>query len=205
MGYDLISLAVEREEEGSGRDYLAEATKELDAIAKEKEFKALSVTEQIAVMASITFEGSRSWPNGKYFRWNMYYWPLVLKLAKIYGWHPMGTDGSATYNAILAEDKEIAKKLTDEWEGGYTGNARQIVTAKDAQALGVALEKALPDIPDHQIDFPNPVMMSAEDFLESLTFAANAEGDPLTYFSGVAKEKLKQFIGFCKKGDFQIT
>jgi hypothetical protein len=55
-------------------------------------------------------------------------------LAKSYGWKPAGT---AHPNI----------KKVETWGGGYISNDEQLVKAKDAQAWGAALKKAMEEAP----------------------------------------------------------
>ena len=84
-------------------------------------------------------------------------WGRALDLAYIYGCQPAGTEPGGVY---LNPDFTNVDGTPLEWEGGYETSDLQIVTAQDARAIARALEKALPDIPDHD-DMPTPEQVKA--------------------------------------------
>ena len=96
-------------------------------------------------------------------------------LAYKYGWKPMGTKAPEIYGPCVTLD----------WEGQYYSNNHQIVTRNDAAAMADALESALDDIPDSD---------GGEDWKSNLFIA----------FSGDGKQQLRDFIKFCRNGDFVI-
>lgn len=108
-------------------------------------------------------------------------WVRVLSLGIFYGWHPMGTR--------VPSMTEIHGYHTDYWDGTYLTNDGQIVVAEDALSLARALEKALDDIPDFNLE---------HDSLEPGTL------NIFEYFAGDRKEQLVNFIKFCKLGSFLI-
>ena len=70
-------------------------------------------------------------------------WRLLLALTSVYGWKPQGT---------LAPDPEYVDDEPSQvipWDGRYAPPACQRMTEGDARAMADALERALPDIPDH--------------------------------------------------------
>jgi hypothetical protein len=137
---------------------------------------------------------------GQSIHWNTYQWPLLLRLAKEYGWKPQGT----TKPYWEGEPGE------PEWEGGYTSNDQQVVAADDALGLAIALEKALPDIPDHEVSGARGGAVVLEEHIEEtllreLRIAQEAQGNMFAAFSGGSKLRLAEFISFCRSGGFIIS
>ena len=83
------------------------------------------------------------------FRWNIYDWQPLLRLATDYGWTPEGTDIPPWYTG--AERKEIIARMPD-YKKNYTGNDGQVITASDAAKIANALKISLDDIPDFEVD-----------------------------------------------------
>jgi hypothetical protein len=67
-------------------------------------------------------------------------WGSLLRMAYSYGWEPAGTQPGPVYGD--------SDRL---WDGDYFTNSGQVLTNEDAAALADALERALLDIPDHEI------------------------------------------------------
>lgn len=145
--------------------------------------------------------------NGKdYLRANISLWPRILNLAFIYGWIPKGTITDKSRNP----DKP--------WDGNYLSNYGQCVTAEDASEIAEALEKAILEIPGVNItDEDDPLIsristgMTPEAFIDSLFQDANYDitqdnkSELLSYFSHPAyKQRLKEFIYYCRVGSFTI-
>jgi hypothetical protein len=114
------------------------------------------------------------------------WWSRMLTLAQQYGWQPQGTEPP---DPMWEWDGDPAT-----WEGSYWPAVGQQVSAADAQALGEALERALPDIPDHDalrdtglapyrgyLDVPIPAGTTALELL-----------------SGEGKRISRQFIEHCR-------
>ena len=122
------------------------------------------------------------------FHFDIFRWSAVLTLARNNGWEPAGT--------IFEDDPD--------WQGHYDTNEGQLVTAVDAARLADALERALPDIPDHdalehktrEVDLPGLGPTRLIDARENLS--------PIELFSGDRKEQLRKFILYCRAGSFQI-
>jgi len=129
--------------------------------------------------------------DGGRFRWNVTSWPLLLELAQQYGWEPQGT--------TLHDDEGV---IEDEWAGGYCSNDGQQVSAADAAALADALERALPDIPNHDAmehkTTPIPGMPGERGIPMDVKFTA------FELFSGENKAHLREFISYCHKAGFWI-
>ncbi len=146
--------------------------------------------------------------NGKYMSTHHFVWARVLGLARDYGWQSRGT--------VLDEDHPYAEY----WEGNYSTNDGQTITAEDASAFADALEKALDDIPDQRIN-SGEIVAAAE-----LAELAERTGDPLVgvlalyaeagarvpketvnpleYFAGEGKRHIKELIRFCREGAVRI-
>jgi len=82
------------------------------------------------------------------------------------------------------------------------------VTAESAGTLAVALEKALDDIPDHDVvtpklrRWPLPGVEGVE-----LCWPSEDPDNPLTpveRFSGPAKKLVRELASFCRQGGFRI-
>lgn len=69
--------------------------------------------------------------NGEYMRFSHFDWAELLKLAYEYGWQPAETELGG-------------------WDGNYTSNDGQLITAEDADAIADALERAFDDSPDNR-------------------------------------------------------
>jgi hypothetical protein len=125
---------------------------------------------------------------GGQFRFNVYQWSAVLALAQRNGWEPAGT--------VLEQDAG--------WSGRYDTNDGQTVTAGDAGGFADALERALPDIPDHDalehkttvVDLPGLGPTRLLDIEENVS--------PVELFSGDGKDHLRKFITYCRAGSFRI-
>ena len=154
------------------------------------------------------------------FRFNVFGWRHVLKLAEMYGWKPKGTKLNRGYILMRCEEnEEKTDEIMNNWDGNYFNNSYQRVSAKDAINLSIALEKALPDIPDkpvheempnyHKITEGGAFDLSApEEKIEEMVSAAMRGEDstnksPLEFFSGY-RQKVIDFIEYCKSGRFAI-
>lgn len=148
-------------------------------------------------------------------------WTKILDLAKFYGWEPAGTIDPAVYFAEDADDPEQVRKVEEDkknWEGDYTTNSGQEVTAADALALAAALERSLDDIPDNRDMPPHKITVKAEDadnLPDGINFLirelggdgmiiSNPNLHPYEYFGGDRKEMIFKFIDFCRAGAFRI-
>jgi hypothetical protein len=138
-----------------------------------------------------------------------------LELAYDYGWKPAGT---VPGEWIIPETGEVDKRLSpdpDEWDGNYVTNDFQWVTDKDAAHIADALEKALDDIPDFDTDEKwveyGPTNVPTRLVERSLVehglsiYGPNGSFSPLEFFSGEAKQKIRDFIVYCRTGAFYIA
>ena len=145
---------------------------------------------------------------GDYFRFSSVAWFKVMSLAESYGWKAQGTASPDNWQERCRENCHGLL-----WDGDYRSNAGQWVTADDASAIAIALEKALPDIPDCLM--PSTLVEAPlEDDISA--FIARLLGDgarmivqnevlsPYEYFGGEAKDKVRGFIKYCHRGEFAI-
>ncbi len=137
-------------------------------------------------------------------------WANLLHIAQQYGWRPAGT--------VLGEGHPYADYL-ERWAGSYSSNDGQTVTAEDANAFADALEKALNDIPNHQIDSGEfigaaelreladrinyPIINSFADIAPEGTFPKEVL-NPFEHLAGERKLAVKELIAFCREGAFRI-
>lgn len=134
----------------------------------------------------------------------------ALDLAELYGWQPLGTQQPSEHDF---------HKLDAEWDGNYLTNDGQMIKAQDALSLANALERALDDIPDAVLKMAwNPKFRTEDDLPEWLSpsekevIEDGLENElldvigihPLEFFEGAEKYHLKQFIRFCRLGDFIV-
>ena len=138
-------------------------------------------------------------------------WAKLLSLAMLYGWQPLGTHPASRI--------EVSGLDAEDWNGTYLTNDGQIVIAEDALSLAMALEKALDDIPDFNIELDRvPKRREEEDLPEWLLPEEGViieggtkdqphddpEIHPFEYFAGDEKRHLVHFIKFCQLGSFII-
>lgn len=139
------------------------------------------------------------------------FWSKALDLAELYGWQPTGTEPPSTHDF---------HELNVEWDGNYLTNDGQMIIASDAHSLAAALENALGDIPDvktgidwdlkFRIEDELPVWLAPEE-IEMIDDGLNDSlldimgVHPLEFFAGDEKHRLKQFIRFCRLGNFIVS
>ena len=139
------------------------------------------------------------------------FWAKALELAELYGWRSMGTEPPSLYDF---------QQLDADWDGNYLTNDGQMIKAKDALSLAIALEKALNDIPDDKVkmdwdrkfwlddDLPEWLSPDEKEMIED-----GLENElldiigihPLEFFAGAEKYQLKQFVRFCRLGSFVVS
>lgn len=156
-----------------------------------------------------------------YFRFTLYGWDRVLKLALLYGWQPLGTALNRRQARRYAEKvcktpeqvSQMISRLALEYHGAYCFNEGQYVTARDAKNMAAALERALPDIPQQDIYKRKwrEMRRQCKETGRQPTRRQLQSLSPLTrqgaieMFSGRrGKQVLREFIGFCRKGRFRI-
>jgi hypothetical protein len=135
-------------------------------------------------------------------RVNCWRWQCILLLGLKYGWEPRGTEPPDPENSDHedSEDEDFDDEDFDhedssfedfdpkEWDGNYDSNCGQTVTADDAAALANAVERALPDIPNH-------VCGSSSDVFKTLFETLSGPEE---------KNRLIEIIAFLRKGSFAI-
>jgi len=114
-------------------------------------------------------------------------WTNLLILANQHGWEPQGT--------------VVPAHRGSNWAGNYLSNDGQVVSEHDARMLGLALERSLDDIPDQDVTAHK--IKPVEGFTG---LHVDDDISPVEYFSGAnSKTYLREFIVFCKTGEFRIT
>jgi len=106
---------------------------------------------------------------------NWYAWTYIMKLGFCHGWRPCGSRCPDDYPDDYHDEVD--------WDGNYTSNNGQRVTAEDADALAAALERALAC--DHEA-------CGHDDTRDAAT------RDP------AGREWLGGLIAFFRKGEFAI-
>ncbi len=139
-------------------------------------------------------------------------WRNVLALAKQYGWEPLGTES-------LRETYDGYSVNVDDWNGNYLLNGGQLVRSEDTKAMAEALEIALADVCDSWEPEKREIndAIANDPTLKKLCEASGGQGScfqktfnqmartsPLSFFRHAGREKLIEFIDFCKKGAFVI-
>ena len=146
------------------------------------------------------------------FHFSIWAWRNVLALAKPYGWEPLGTESpKETYDGY--------SENVDDWNGNYLLNGGQLVRSEDTKAMAEALEIALVDVCDFRKSEKREIndAIANDPTLKKLCEAFGGQGScfeeifnqmastsPLAFFRDGGKEKLMEFIEFCKKGAFVI-
>jgi hypothetical protein len=143
-------------------------------------------------------------------------WEKVLTLGDIYGWEAQGTNlyrwrdyktGAVLEGRWEGIPEESGGWFEDKsWGGNYTSNDGQTMNKEDCQALALALEKALADLPDHYVDYRTIVLKHEN----SRSWKAPAVGDEdreparcrcLAYFTAPdGREFLEKIIRILKQG-----
>jgi len=163
------------------------------------------------------FDFSR--PNSR-FQLGLADWHFVVELAERNGWKPAGTVFPETPAELELferisdpEERESAQK-EDQLLRDYFSNSGQRVTEGDAEEMAAAIEQALGDIPDHDA-------IGTKDKRDALPhriagYMRDMPGDQpmpgirdrisvFEWFSGGEKQRLRDFIEFCRAGGFNIN
>lgn len=110
-------------------------------------------------------------------------WHALILLAARYHWKPAGT--------VLHH--RMTQKFQDRtWTGSYIAHRGQIVTSEDAVNFADAIEQALDDIPDFIT--PNKDKVLTEKSMDVYGILSG----------GGEKDYLREFIKFCRAGEFGI-
>ena len=135
---------------------------------------------------------------GAEFDCSLQFYCRALELAQLNEWEPEGT----------TLPKWILERYGwQDWDGGYFTNDYQLVSETDAANLAQAIERGLNDIPDEavctlpesqcvKLVAPNGVVV------EGVTLGAYQDWDIISYWSG-NKQRLHEFIDFCKAGAYE--
>jgi hypothetical protein len=147
---------------------------------------------------------------------------MLLTLAYIYGWHPLGPvpGGNHSYYELFPDLRP------EYWEEDYCTHRGQVITSEDAAALANALESALGDTADNDLApenvNDNPIEQEQEyevyrtNAFTTLLYAAALIENGLStnspsirhiltqYFRGHEKQAVIDFICLCRKGSFYI-
>jgi hypothetical protein len=169
---------------------------------------------------------------GGAFHWSSLSWIRLLRLARRYGWRPAGTEpnphppprgarGEGRRDVEDGREGDAARGIGGdrgspesteadkgrEWSGTYFWSSGRRVTTADALGLADALEAALPDLPPRE---PGHKLKTR--------FYETGEGKPikssglrdgaslnlLEWFSGKGRQRIRDFIRFCRAGGFVI-
>jgi hypothetical protein len=151
---------------------------------------------------------------GGYLHFSNTSWCKMLELAYGYGWKLAGTEPGQWVDPSTGELDEQMYLNPDEWDGSYFGNCFQRVTHEDAAHIADALEQALDDIPDLDTDEKwveyGPTILPTSPVERSLVeegFAVSGPNESLSppeFFSGEDKQKVRDFIAYCRAGAFCI-
>jgi hypothetical protein len=126
------------------------------------------------------------------FGWDSISWVKLLRLAERYGWRPAGT---------TIPDSELKWMPDGKWNGNYTTNDGQTVTAADAHALGAALDRAVQDIPSEDVIAQHRAPSGGIRILPGPPDISD-----LDWFCGPeTKASIRKFISFCYDGEFHIS
>ena len=102
--------------------------------------------------------------NGRTLKYSGSMWRGLMILALNNGWEPAGTKLPEHYS----------EEMRSNWDGNYSLNDLQIVSANDAVNIAHALESALEQPPTEILN------------------------------SAVALKSIEEFVAFCKEGEFDI-
>ena len=89
--------------------------------------------------------------NGKSYHAENMEWRNILRIARRYGWQPMGTEPNMDYLNQRARhpdggyDEDVLNNIIGSWRGSYLTKERQYVTYADALNIAFALEEAVRD------------------------------------------------------------
>jgi hypothetical protein len=145
---------------------------------------------------------------GGYFRFNNATWREVLKLAYDYGWKPAGTEPGRWIDEMGELDKQMCPD-PETWESmDYFSNGYQWVTDEDAGNIAEALERALEDIPDEDTVGVLAASLSFDPVggeVSGIDTEQEKNLTPLDWFSGEYKQMVREFIDYCRAGEFFIS
>ena len=157
------------------------------------------------------------------FWFTLHSWAQVLDMANLNGWVPAKTRppewpvDNEEYNRMVGESGgrvEFFALQNDEgeevftgylyppgrWHGGYLTAERQKVTAEDARYMAEVLEEVLEEVPER--DQYDPFVPESDE--ERIHQVAEDDVTFDDWFSGPARKHLKDFIEFCRAGEFIV-
>ena len=92
------------------------------------------------------------------------------------------------------------------FKNNYFSKFGQRVTDEDALALAVALDGSLPDVPDHDaVAHKVAAEIEGAGLNRMRMLRPGVKMNSFEFFSGESKNKLRQFIKFCRAGGFVIN
>ena len=128
------------------------------------------------------------------FFWPQVHWEQVLDMARDHGWSPYGTDAPT--------DPRLSNWLTqedvDNWLGSYRSLDNQRVIDDDALNLAYGLEQLLNNNPDA---FPQ---LGNNGIWTCFLWKDSAYNRVTVSLSTGMKDKIRDFIAFCREGGFTI-
>jgi hypothetical protein len=143
-------------------------------------------------------------------RLDMASWYFVLELAHRYGWVP---ELPAFHNGGLSCTASDVYEPEHVWYACYMSAGDLEVSAADAHALADALERALPDVPDHDAmahkprayPMPEAMVRILHDLPDDSIPTSDQYVRAYEWFSGQRKERLWQIIRVCRTGGITIS
>ncbi len=129
-------------------------------------------------------------------------WGLLVKLAYDRGWRPLGVRPPEDWNATGDDGQSRRWYFMD-----YFSTKRQTVLAADAAAMAVAIESALPDIPEHDALSHKVVQeIQLPDMEQPLRMLQpGVQVNAFEFFSGGTRAVVIDFVSFARAGGFSIT
>ncbi len=152
------------------------------------------------------------------FEFGLVEWHFVMELGEDYGWKPEGTVFKEPQELVTCgwsdnPDEILQAEIEDKFLGDYFSNSGQRVTAQDAKCLADAIALALDDIPNYcatkDKDPRNAMPRRIAEWESSapsreLTRLAEETISAKEWFLGEQKNRLNEFVSFCRHGGFQI-
>lgn len=154
------------------------------------------------------------------FEFDLPDWHFLIELAERNGWRPAGTvfQGIAPELVILEFGGRDAEGAEEDWDRAlreecflrdYFSNSGQMVLPDDANNLGKALQRALPDLPVHDAlgskRREDALPLRVAQWLEmlpdqKLTPDNRVLVTAFEWFSGQSKQGVSAFGQFCRRG-----
>lgn len=115
-------------------------------------------------------------------------------MAQLYGWRPQGT-------SLL--QRLTAEPDAEDVLGSYYPKEGQTLSQADAKAIAKALTEALEDIPDFDA-VEHKTEYQVRDGQKIRVVKPNMKFNLFEAFSGDNKKLVRDFIWFCKQGEFEV-